>query len=320
MFDVSVVICTYKRAQMLEKTLRGVQLQTLDKSLFEVLVIDNGCDEQTRNLVDLLSNLMPNLLYLQERSLGLSYARNRGAQIAKGEWIIYLDDDAVPEKNWLKQMMNCIEKMPGLGILGGSVKPVWPSSPPDWLTPDFFSSLSICEYEGQPDGFILDFPRQYPVGANFAYPKELFIKYGGFKPRFGRRGGLLLSGEEIELSFRIHAAGYPICFCPNAMVHHHILPSRLTKEFFRSRFYWGGGTLALLHAELFGINYLRRQLFYRLTVGIALKLAGLFYYGILKRRSPFLIELWWREFFGYLAHGMRILRGKDAPDTFAKYA
>ncbi len=124
---------------------------------------------------------------------------------------------------------------------------------------------------------------------------------------------MLLSGEETDLNFRIQKAGYQIWYCPKAVVHHVIPAARLSKTFFRSRFYWDGRTWALLHLHWFGASRVRRELFRRMTYN----LAGLIYYGAVVRRNPFLAECLVRESLGYVAEAVQILkRGNEREDGF----
>jgi GT2 family glycosyltransferase len=302
----SIVICTYNRPAELGKTLHGLQKQTLASSLFEIIVVDNSENGSADDTVRSMMNRIPNLTYQRQASIGLSHARNLGISVAQGEWVVFLDDDAVPDSNWLSNLSESIELVPKPGVIGGTVIPQWAIEPPRWCTQDLYPALSLSNYEASEKIRVLDFPREYPVGANVAYPRQLLEELDGFNPKFGRRGNLLLSGEETELNFRIRSAGYPIWFCPGAIVHHYIPRSRLKKTFFRSRFYWSGRTWALLHKEIHkgdgAFSKIARHALYLLTSGLARSLAT----NILKRRNPFLFELYLYELEGYLVQAVKI--------------
>ncbi len=221
------------------------------------------------------------------------------------------DDDCIAEGSWLEELTS--GQVVGAGVLGGPVLPIWPGALPGWLTPDLYPYLSLCNYEGPEDGFELNFPTQYPVGANVAYPKHLLLEMGGFKPELGRRGDVLLSGEEMDLNFRLQEAGYKIWYRPKAVVHHVIPPARLKKAFFRSRYYWDGRTWALLHLHWSGTQRVRRELCHHLTWGLPRILARLVYFGFL-RRNGFHAECLVREHWGYIAEAIQILRKDDRRD------
>ncbi len=305
MIEASIVICTYRRPRELAGVFQGLGSQTIKPSSFQVVVVDNDVCESARETVAGFSPSFPNLEYVVERSLGLSYARMQGSKAARGDWIIYLDDDCIPEGSWLEVLTSGHEV--GAGVLGGPVLPIWPGALPGWLTPDLYPYLSLCNYEGPEEGFELNFPTQYPVGANIAYRKHLLLEMGGFRPELGRRGDVLLSGEEMDLNFRIQKAGYGLWYCPKAVVHHVIPPARLKKAFFRSRYYWDGRTWALLHLHWYGTQRVRRELYLRLTWGMMRNLARLVYFGFV-RRNPFYAECLVREQRGYIAQAIQILK------------
>jgi GT2 family glycosyltransferase len=308
MINISIVICTYNRPKELTETLQGLQQQVYGLESTEVIVIDNSENGSAEDTVSRASNWIPSLLYKRETSIGLSYARNLGITVAGGEWVVFLDDDAVPDINWLLNLSESIELLPEPGVIGGAVLPNWSQPPPRWCTQDLYPALSLSSYQAPEKLRTLDFPEEYPVGANIAYPRQLLEELDGFKPEFGRRGNLLISGEETELNFRIQSTGHSIWFCPGAIVYHQIPPSRLKKSFFRSRLYWSGRTWALLHKEIYkgnkGYSQIVRHASYIMTVGLARSLQR----SMLKQRNPFIFELYLYELIGYLVQAAQIVR------------
>lgn len=304
MIKASIVICTYRRPQELAHALDGVQQQTAEPSRFEVIVVDNDPENSAMDLVQSRSLTLRNLRYVQEPALGIAFARTRGLNSAEGEWVVYLDDDCVPDKSWLAELFSHMDTPAPPGVITGPVLPAWPYTPPKWLTPDFYSALSVCDYAGPAGGFWLDFPRQQPLSANSAYPRELLLRLGGFNTRYGRQGTSLRSGEETELNFRLQAMGLGMWYCPRAVVHHHFPPVRLTRAFFRSRMYWAGIDEAHLSFDLQGRSQLRKRMARRLILD-PVRFLG---YGLVLRRNPFLTEIYFRELFSYTAEAVRLLR------------
>lgn len=305
--EISVVICTHNRAERLRDAVAAVQNQDLSREKFEIVVVKNGPDEESYSDVGQADNFI-NVVKITEPRLGLSHARNTGWQQAKGRYVSFLDDDAIPLVNWLSNLWNCLERNPTIGVLGGAVHPHWSQPVPVWLEKELYPALSICYYDGPADGFPLDFPRQYPVGANITYSRQMLASLGGFDPGFGRHGTKLLSGEETELNFRSKAAGWQIWFCPSAIVSHYIFPSRMRPDFFRQRYHWSGRTWALLDHSLYGSSYLVRRSLHRLALAISLDFARYFYFGWIKRRNPLLTEIYYRELMGYLIQAINLLR------------
>lgn len=307
--EISVVVCTHGRLECLKDALFAVANQEINPEKYELIVVTNGSEEDPLS-TEGLGGGDREIINIFEPRLGLSYARNKGWQQAQGKYITFLDDDAVPEADWLKNILSCIERQPSIGVLGGAVLPNWSQPVPRWLVEELYPALSICNYEGSPDGFPLDFPRQYPVGANITYSRHMLAELGGFDARFGRIGNSLLSGEETELNFRGKFAGWQIWYCPAAIVRHFIFPSRMRHDFFRQRYYWSGRTWALLDHSVYGSSYLIRRSLHRLALGISLDIPRYFYFGWIKRRNPLLTEIYYRELMGYLLQSIDLLKGR----------
>ncbi len=313
MMDISVVICTFRRPQELAATLKALAQQTRACSLFEVVVVDNDPQASASAVVEQFSRVFYHLEYVREPTVGISFARTRGAMLAQGEWVVYLDDDCVPDPGWLENLLDGTRVQPTPGVVAGAILPTWLCKLPSWFCSDYLAYLSLCNYHGPENGFWLDFPTQYPLTASSAYPRSLLIELGGFNPELGRRGDrILLWGEDTELNFRIQKAGYGLWYCPKAVVHHVIPAARLEKEFFRSRYYWNGRTCALLHLRCFGTQRVRRELCRRLTWGLARDLARLVYFGLVCR-NPFYAECLARESLGYVVQAIQILKGNGMP-------
>ena len=161
--------------------------------------------------------------------------------LAHGDWTVYLDDDYVPERTWLEDLLSGVDVDPKPGAVAGTIVPAWPCKPHRWLRPDFHPYLSLCNYEGQEGSFWLSFPSHYALTAKSAYLRGLLLESGGSNLQPGRRGnGVLLRGEDTDLNSMMHKAGYGMWYCPKAVVHHAIPVQRLSKPFFRTRTYWAG--------------------------------------------------------------------------------
>ena len=102
--DASIIVCTYNRADSLKETLHALQRQELLTILheWEVIVVDNNSNDHTRQVVEDIQRRWSILRYEFEESQGLSFARNHGIACAKGEIILFTDDDVLPEPTWLE--------------------------------------------------------------------------------------------------------------------------------------------------------------------------------------------------------------------------
>ena len=241
--QVSAVICTFNRANYLRKAIQSLIKQTLSKSLFEIIIVDNNSTDNTEELVKKEFNNVPNIHYFLEPIIGLSQARNTGFKNAKGAYIAYLDDDAIASPGWLETILKTFETViPKPGCVGGKVEPIWEKPRPPWLSDKLLQPLSIVDWSEKP---IVLKDNQYAVGANMAFPKEIIAQIGGFETRLGRKGKVMLSNEEIYVRDQLNCLGFAIYYHPQASVKHLVATSRLKKKWFINRAYWQGVSQAL---------------------------------------------------------------------------
>lgn len=240
---ISVIICTHNRASYLRKALANLVDQSIPVEEYEVIVVDNGSRDGTRQVVAEFAQ-RPNYRYIYEPELGLSRARNTGWQNAQGEYIAYIDDDAVADQGWLAKIVEVFETTtPRPGCIGGKVYPIWEAPRPHWLSDSMVSWLAILDYSDTP--VTLDDPRHL-VGANIAYPRHLLETMGGFQVSLGRKGNNLLSNEESLLHYQLVKMGYACIYHPEIVVGHHVQASRLNQTWFKRRLYWQGVSNAIL--------------------------------------------------------------------------
>lgn len=201
---LSVVIATYNRPDMLERCLEGFKQQKLDHSKFEIIIVDDGSNSRSDELVRRYGNDMP-VRYIYQQNAGPAAARNTGIAAAKGNVIVPFDDDSRPHPDCLTRhygfhltnpsvedaMLGLIEWAPGLEI-----------TPLMHYVPEVDPRLWCCKNieQGQllPFGCLL-------VGCS-SYKKELIQKAGGFNPdcRFGC--------EDVEAEFRMRQHGLRVHF------------------------------------------------------------------------------------------------------------
>ena len=146
---ISAIICTHNRAQYLGAAIDSLLAQSLDN--IEVIVVDNASNDTTAEVVQQrLSD--PRLRYVYEATLGLSTARNTGANVANGDILAYLDDDAVASPQWLASLLEIYQDNDKVAIAGGKVTLLWPpgiSQPPAWLSNDLASGLGAYDLGDQ---------------------------------------------------------------------------------------------------------------------------------------------------------------------------
>ena len=245
---ISAVICTHNREKYIEKSLTSLINQTLEKENYEIIVVDNASTDNTRDITTKFLKLHTNIKYINEPVLGLSQSRNTGWQNSEGKYVAYLDDDAVADPDWLKNILSVFRNAkPAPGIVGGKIDPIWESDPPAWLSDQMIRALTVIDWSKEP--VVLNNTHMWLAGANIAYQKSLFLKHGGFDVSLGRKGQNLLSCEETILNSIIEDAGYNIYYDPSIRVRHHIPPDRIKKSWHVKRQYWNGVSVAYIHTH-----------------------------------------------------------------------
>lgn len=241
---LSVIVATFNRAEYLKKNLQGLDNQSLAHTLYEIIVVDNASTDNTREVVEYYRSGMENLRYVHEAKPGLNEARNTGFQQAKGVYIAYLDDDAVPHHNWAESIIEAFSSVnPQPGVVGGPTLPVWEVERPHWLTSKFEKALSMVYY-GNEKKFLKG--REFLVGANMVFLKTALIQIGGFTSGLDRIQNKLLSGGDTAAIEKIKRLGYTVYYDPDIAVDHYVSQNRLNREWFIQRYYWQGYSEALM--------------------------------------------------------------------------
>lgn len=252
MTSLSVLICTYNRARLLEQTLHALQRSTPpDHCAVEIIVVDNNSSDDTRDVISRATAAGPfPLRYLIERQQGKGFALNSGLAIAQGDIVALTDDDVLPARDWLIRLLANFRSSDVVFVFG-KVLPRWEVPPPPELLTvrarDIWGPLALIDYGDEPVRYDSEsFGRKrLPVGANLALRRQAVERVGGWRTDLGRVDNTLIAGEDRELCVRLHQAGlYSGIYDPSVVVKHFVPASRLTRSYFRRWFFWHGRTLA----------------------------------------------------------------------------
>ncbi|AUT00415.1 glycosyltransferase [Nostoc sp. CENA543] len=236
--QISAIICTHNRDNYLGAAIDSLLGQDFPGE-FEVIVVDNGSSDRTREVTEERAN-DPRLKYIFEPVLGLSVARNTGAKTAKSEIIAYLDDDAVASPSWLQVLYDAYQNNQQLAIAGGKVTLLWPPNiePPKWLSPGLAGNLGA--YDLGDSVVYIDQPGLTPRGLNYSIRRQFLTEIGGFDPQLGRVGKNLLSNEELQMTELALKKGWQVAYLPAALVAHNVAPERINRSWFLNRGWWQG--------------------------------------------------------------------------------
>lgn len=233
---ISVIICTYNRAQNLPDCINKLaQQKTTHPVDWEILIVDNNSSDNTADCIDEIRRLSPiPVRYAFEEKQGLSHARNKGISSATGEYIIFIDDDILVGEHWLDAFIQTFTEH-DCDAVGGRISVESPEKIPDWILPDMYGFLGQQNY-GE-EACPLDGIERFPFGGNMGFNRRVFDKVGLFNTEMGRKGSgekadELFKGEETEFFNRLAKSGGSIRYQPKAAVQHRILPYQLKKRFF----------------------------------------------------------------------------------------
>lgn len=230
---LSVVICSYNRGKYLPMVLDSLKVQDYSTQSHEIILINNNSTDNTDEIIRNYQQANPTfpLVYEIEYNQGISYARNKGVETAKGDIIVFIDDDETVEPDFLTSVNNFFTQYKNAGISSGPVIPVYETEKPEWLS-HFTMRLITGAYDKGKSIKLLK-NKDYPGTGHACFRKSLFIKYGAFNTTLGRKGNSLMGAEDKDFFLRLMNGGEKCYYLPSAKIYHHIPESKLTDDFFR---------------------------------------------------------------------------------------
>ena len=225
---ITIAICTYNRARLLEKCLKALVPQ-MHTDAVHVMVIDNKSTDTTKATVEKYQQQMANLSYVFEEQQGLSYARNKAYKASKTDWVAYLDDDGIPHPNYVARLLHVIEHY-DFDCFGGMYYAYYEDKKPKWIADDFGTKKLISKETGYIEQNTLS-------GGIFNVKRSVLESLNGFDTSYGMTGKKMAYGEESELQYRIRAAGYKIGFDPHLKMDHIVSSNKLVVSWHLKRIY-----------------------------------------------------------------------------------
>jgi GT2 family glycosyltransferase len=196
---ISVVVCTYNGGRTLEQCLQS--LEALDYPDYEVIVINDGSTDSTPDIL----KRFPNVRAIHQPNQGLSAARNAGLRAAGGSLIAYTDDDCFADPDWLTHLVDQLQRSGAAGVGGPNLTPE-----DGWLP------ACVAAAPGQPTHVLeSDQVAEHIPGCNMLFRREALEAINGFDPQYRK------AGDDVDVCWRLQAAGYWITFAPAAFVWHH---------------------------------------------------------------------------------------------------
>jgi O-antigen biosynthesis protein len=195
---ISVVVCTHNGSETLAACLTGIR--ALEYPDFEVVVVNDGSTDSTPEIVRSFGFRL-----ISTDNGGLGTARNIGLQAATGEIVAYLDDDACPDPHWLHYLALGFKDGRFAGIGGPNLPPAESGA----------VATCVADAPGGPTHVLVsDCEAEHIPGCNMAFRKTALEEVGGFDPQFR------VAGDDVDICWRLHAAGQELGFSPAAFVWH----------------------------------------------------------------------------------------------------
>ena len=196
---LSIVICTYNRKPFLELCLNSIidQTEKYSEKKIEVIVIDNNSSDNTKQFIYEYKSKKP-IIYFLEKKQGLSYARNTGIELSKGEYIAFIDDDATINEKWLDSLLGGIKNTKSK-VFGGPIYPRFEIECPKWIDTNYF----VRKFKNT-NGYLSSLiAKEGFSGGNMCIHNSVFETIGRFNINLGMKGKILKIGEETEFFNRL---------------------------------------------------------------------------------------------------------------------
>ena len=196
---VSVVVCSYNGGRTLPQCLTS--LLKLDYPDYEIILVDDGSTDDTSQI----ASRFPSVRVIRQENKGLSVARNVGLHAATGDVIAYTDSDCFADPQWLIHLVYQLQRS-GAAAVGG----------PNLTPEDGWLASCVAAAPGQPTHVLeSDQEAEHIPGCNMAFRREALLSINGFDPTYRK------AGDDVDICWRLQAAGQWITFAPGAFVWHH---------------------------------------------------------------------------------------------------
>lgn len=286
--DISVVLATFNRSNYLRQTLEAMCEVDCRELNVEFVIVDNNSSDDTARIIDAFTERLP-LRHLFEARPGKNCALNHAIDTAElGRIVVFTDDDVVPRKDWLKEVLSACDRWPEYDVFGGKIELIWPHETviPRWAKEnEYIRGIGFAEHDLGKQARPYE-PSSVPSGPNF-WVRATVLRDGmryneSIGPRPGQKFGM---GSETEFLMRLAAQGRKFLYVPTALVCHHVQVSLLDSRSMlrravrmgrgephtrglpdpdrlaRSRWRWRLRRLAAMswHLVRFGVSMMRRD-------------------------------------------------------------
>ncbi|GAB6011018.1 glycosyltransferase family 2 protein [Viscerimonas tarda] len=253
----SFITCTYNREKYLEQTLRAVCEQDFPPEDYEIVVVDNNSTDNTAKVCTefQLKYSDRQFRYFKEEQQGFSFALNRGIKEAKGEYLIFADDDETVNPDHLTRLDGHLKHYPQAGLGASPVAPVYEIEP-KWMS--HFTRRLIGGYFNQGKEVKKLSFKNYPGTGHTIIKRELYQRFGYYNTELGRKGNSLIGAEDKDMFLRLIKHNIICYYFPDIPIYHHIPQAKLTDDYFRRLTYSIGKSERIRTKSVSGKAYNKR--------------------------------------------------------------
>jgi len=233
---VSVVICTYSEEmyEHFREAVESILAQTYDD--VELVLVSDGNGTVYRRMREDFGDRPDSIVSRTEKNVGISAARNHGIELATGDIVAQIDDDAIADPSWIEELVEVYESTDAIAV-GGKMTPEWVAGKPEFLPEEFYWLIGVTHRGFGESGEEV----RNTFGSNISFRREVLEELGGFDPDVGRKGEAEIQAHESELGTRLRQQfGRGVIYHPDATVAHKVFDYRTEPLWLIKRAFWQG--------------------------------------------------------------------------------
>jgi glycosyltransferase involved in cell wall biosynthesis len=235
MMKLSVIIPTFNpHPERFKRTIQGLLVQSLYTDQWECVVVDNNSAKP----IQLPSGIGSRWKVVSEKTPGLSWARKKGIEDATADILVFVDDDNVLDRDYLKNALAFMQSHAEVGVMGGRNLPIFEVTPPDWFA-DGIAPMGCHDFGDKEEIFSWShgqrvYPPKAPVGAGMVFRREAIKSWLASVGKSGvsdRKGSDLSSAGDCDMVLHALSSNWSVAYAPELLLHHLIPKGRLTKGY-----------------------------------------------------------------------------------------
>jgi glycosyltransferase involved in cell wall biosynthesis len=233
---VSVIICTYSEEvySHFRESVESVLDQTYEN--IELILVSDGNEAVYQRMQDDYSELSNTVVSRTDENVGISAARNHGIELATGDVIAQIDDDAIADPDWVAELVSVYQETDAVAV-GGKMTPEWVAGKPEFLPEEFYWLIGVTHRGFADPGEEV----RNTFGSNISFRREVIEELDGFDPHVGRKGEAEIQAHESELGTRLRQQfDRGVVYNPDAKVAHKVFDYRTDPLWLIKRAFWQG--------------------------------------------------------------------------------